>query len=328
MAVVQTVLGPIDAADMGPTLVHEHIVFAYPGDELDPTDTWSRADAIEVAVERMAQLLDYGIRTFVDPCAIEMGRDPELMAEVSQRSGMNVVCATGFYKEEAGLPYYWRVRSSEEVAELYLHEIENGIRSTGIKPGIIKVACSDPISEHEPAIMKAAAIAARASGLTVITHCENSLGGDVQQQIFAENGVDLARVMIGHQDQAEKAQQLVDVVERGSFVAVDRIGLEILAPDTHRIELIKGVLEAGHQDRICLSQDHICSLRSARFPYKIPDHLKEFADQLLPFVLDQIHGRPHTFIFTDFWPKLEAAGVSRATFDSILTDNPRALFGG
>jgi phosphotriesterase-related protein len=328
MAVVQTVLGPIDVADMGPTLVHEHVLFAYPGDDLDPTDTWSRADAVAVAIERMEQLEDYGIRTFVDPCPIEMGRDPELLAEVSQRSGMNIVCATGFYKEEAGLPYYWRVRAPEEVADLYLHEIENGIGTTGIKPGIIKLASSDPISSHEPAIMKAAAIAARESGLTVVTHCERSIGGDMQQQVLADNGVDLARVMIGHQDQAEKAQQLVDIVERGSFVGVDRIGLEILSPDDHRVELIRSVLDAGHQARLCLSQDHICSLRSPRFPYKIPDHLKEVAEQLLPFAMDQISGRPHTFIFTDFWPKLDAAGIARATFDSILTDNVRALFGG
>jgi len=328
MASVQTVLGPIDASDMGPTLVHEHVVFSYPGDELDPNWSWSREEALAVATERMQQLLEFGVRTFVDPCAIEMGRDPELLAEVSQRTGMNIVCATGFYKEEAGLPYYWRVRSPEEVAELYLLEIEKGIGQTGIKPGIIKFASGDPITEHEQAIMKAAAIAARESGLTIITHCENSIGADVQQQVFAENGVDLARVMVGHQDQAEKAQQLIDIVDRGSFVAVDRIGLEILSPDDHRVDLIKGVLEAGHAGRLCLSQDHICSLTSPRFPYKIPGHLQEFADQLLPFALDQIHGRPHTFIFTDFWPKLEAAGVSRATFDAILTDNPRRLFGG
>ena len=328
MATVQTVLGPIDASEMGPTLVHEHVLFSYPGDDLDPTWSWSRADAFAVATERMTQLLEFGVRTFVDPCAIEMGRDPGFLAEVAQKTGMNIVCATGFYKEEAGLPYYWRVRSPEEVAELYLLEIEEGIRSTGIKPGIIKVASSDPITEHERAIMKAAAIAARESGTTIITHCESSIGGDVQQQIFADNGADLARVMIGHQDQAEKPQQLIDIVERGSFVAVDRIGLEILAPDDHRVELIKGVLEAGHQQRLCLSPDHICSLTSPRFPYKIPEHLRAVAEQLLPLVLDQIYRRTHTFIFTDFLPKLEAAGVARATFDAILTDNPRRLFGG
>ena len=328
MAFVQTVLGPIDAAELGPTLMHEHILFSYPGDELDPTGTWTRAEALAVATERMEQLKEHGVKTFVDPCAIEMGRDPELMAEVSQRTGMQIVCATGFYKEEAGLPYYWRVRSAEEVAELYLLEIEKGIASTGIRPGIIKFASSDPITEHERTVMAAAAMAARESGLPIITHCENSIGAEVQQDLFTENGADLARTMIGHQDQADKAQQLIDIAARGSFVAVDRIGLEILSPDDHRVAMIKAVLDAGAGDRLCLSQDHICSLRSPRFPFKIPEHLQAVAEQLLPFVLDQIYRRPHTFIFTDFLPKLEAAGVARATFDAILTENPRRLFGG
>ena len=82
-AIVQTVLGPIDASDMGPTLVHEHVYFSYPGDALDPTGTWTRADAVAIGIERMQQLKDNGIRTIVDPCPIEMGRDPELSAEVS-----------------------------------------------------------------------------------------------------------------------------------------------------------------------------------------------------------------------------------------------------
>ena len=328
MAVVQTVLGPIDVAEMGPTLVHEHVYFSYPGDTLDPTGTWTRADALAIGVERMEQLKEHGIGTFVDPCAIEMGRDPELMAEVSQRTGMNIVCATGFYVEHIGLPYYWRLRTPEEITELYLSEIENGIGSTGIKPGIIKVASGDPPGELEKKVIAAAAAAARETGVTIITHCENSAGAALQQQIFAENGADLARCLIGHQDQAEKPQQLIDIVDRGSFVGIDRVGLEILSPDDHRVELIKCVLEAGLTTGLCLSQDHICSFRSPRFPYKIPPELEAVAEQMIPFVLDQIHGRPHSFIFTDFWPKLEAAGVARATFDSILTDNPRRLFGG
>src|SRR6266542_4547984 len=133
MTIVQTVLGPVDANDLGPTLVHEHVLFSYPGDTFDPTSTWSRADTVEVAVDRMQGLLDYGIRTFVDPCPIECGRDPELMAEIAQRSGMQIVCATGLYYEEIGIPYYWRLRTVEEITQLFLYEINEGIGPTGIK---------------------------------------------------------------------------------------------------------------------------------------------------------------------------------------------------
>ena len=103
MTTVQTVTGPVDGADLGRTLVHEHIRISYDGEALDPTYTWDRAETVERAVDKMGELLDAGFRTFVDPCPIELGRDPELYAEIASRSGMQIVCTTGFYTEHRGL---------------------------------------------------------------------------------------------------------------------------------------------------------------------------------------------------------------------------------
>src|SRR3954469_13142714 len=206
MATVQTVLGPIDIGDLGPTLVHEHVRISYPGDELDPTSTWDRESCITTAVERMHGLQEHGLRTFVDPCPIELGRDPELLAEVARRSGMNIVCSTGFYHEHdsIGLPYYWRSRTTAEIAEFYLHEINNGIGETGIRPGVIKIASGDPPTDLERKFIAAAAIAAVESGLPIVSHCENSVGGDVQQDVLEAGGVDLGRCVIGHQVQGDQ----------------------------------------------------------------------------------------------------------------------------
>jgi len=329
MGSVQTVLGPVDVNDLGPTLVHEHVLISYPGDTLDPAGwSWDRAACIDRAVERMEQLRDHGVRTFVDPCPIDLGRDPELLAEVAQRSGMQIVCATGFYHEEIGIPWYWRVRTSEEIAELYLHEIEHGISDTGIKPGVIKIATFDPVGEHDRKVVAAAGMASVASGLTCITHCENSVGGDVQQDVLAEQGVDLGRCLIGHQDHTDDANKLIAIAERGSFVGIDRVGYSILTPEDRRVELVKALVDAGHADRVCLSQDHMCCLRSPKFPYAVPPQFAEVYEQILPSVYEQMHGRPHTYLFTDFQPVLEKAGVDRAAFDSMLLDNPRRLFGG
>jgi len=117
MTTVQTVTGPVDPADLGRTLVHEHIRISYAGEELDPTYSWDRAETVARAVDKMGELLDAGFRTFVDPCPIELGRDPELYAEISSRSGMRIVCTTGFYTEHlsSGLPFYWRARDPEEI---------------------------------------------------------------------------------------------------------------------------------------------------------------------------------------------------------------------
>jgi predicted metal-dependent phosphotriesterase family hydrolase len=87
-------------------------------------------------------------------------------------------------------------------------------------------------------------------------------------------------------------------------------------------------VEAGHADKVCLSQDHMCCMSSPKFPYPIPEGFEEAFTQMLPSIYDQMFQRPHTFLFTDFWPKLESRGMDRAMFDSLLTDNPKRLFGG
>jgi phosphotriesterase-related protein len=329
MTTVQTVLGPVEAGELGPTLVHEHVVVSYPGDELDPTGSWDRAACVETAVQRMQELQEFGVRTFVDVTVIESRRDVTILPEIAERSGMQIVCATGFYIEHIGIPYYWRVRTQDEVTELFLHEIEHGIGSTGVKPGVIKIAIGDPPTDQERKVIAAAAVATRESGLSVISHCENAKGWDVQLDILAEHGVDLSRCLIGHQDQAPSSDQLNAIIERGAMAGVDRIGFEVLAPEDARIGLVKGVLDAGHADRICLSMDHACYSVSPRFPYAVPEGIRESFEQTLrPAVEDQMWRRPHTYLFTDFIPRLEAAGVERSTIDSILIENPRRLFGG
>lgn len=327
---VMTVTGPVPAERLGRVLVHEHIRISYPGDWLDPNLTYDRTRCVETAVDRMRQLMEHGVRTFVDPCVIEQGRDPELMAEVSEESGMQIVCSTGFYMEHdaIGIPYYWRIRTRDEIAELYLHEIRNGIGATGIRPGVIKIASGEVPTEQERKVIGAAAIAARESGLAVISHCENSKGGDVQQDILEAAGVDLSRCLIGHQDQEPSADNLALIAKRGSFVGIDRVGYTLLAPDEQRADNVASLVRAGHGDRVCLSQDHMCCLVSPRFPYPIPEEAQETFRQVKPVIDEQMFGRPHTYLFTDFLPMLAERGVDDATIESVLTDNPRRLLAG
>src|SRR5207237_9964690 len=134
----QPVPGPIDTDDLGPTLVHEHVRISYPGDQLDPGYSWDRGACIATGVERMAGLAEHGVRTFVDPCPIDLGRDPELLAEVARQSGMQIVCSTGFYLEHIGIPYYWRVRSQEDSEAVYRDHDGKGIVGSGPKSGYVK----------------------------------------------------------------------------------------------------------------------------------------------------------------------------------------------
>jgi phosphotriesterase-related protein len=325
-----TVTGPVDAANLGRALVHEHIVISYMGEELDPNYSWKPEDTIPRAVDKMAELLDMGFRTFVDPCPIELGRNPELYAEIAQRSGMNIVCTTGFYTEHlgSGLPFYWRARDPEEIAEFYVGELTNGIGRTGIRPGAIKAATGVEVTPAERRCLMGAAQAHVATGVAIITHTEHSRNGDVQQEIFAEQGADPSRILIGHQDEQTDVAEIRKLAERGTFVGIDRVGLEILAPDERRAEHAATLIHEGYGSQLCLSQDHICSLTAPRMSHWIPPENRNARAEHKAAIDWQVTGHPYTYLVTDFVPRLKERGVADDVIESILVDNPRRLLTG
>ncbi|MFC3174380.1 phosphotriesterase [Novosphingobium bradum] len=319
---VMSVTGPVAAEDLGPTLVHEHIIIALPGEELDPRYAPNRELIVQIAVERLKELHGHGIRTLVDPCPIELGRDPQLYAEVSEKSGVQIIFATGFYFEALGIPGYWRARDTEEIAEFYIHELTHGVGKTGLRPGVIKAATGFEVSDNERRILAAAAQAQKAMGCAIITHTEHSRHGDVQQQIFAENGADPGRILIGHQDEQTAWEPIRDLAARGTFVGIDRVGTEALAPDSRRADHAAALVKHGYAGHLCLSQDRVCTLSAARFPFRIPH-----AAKLDPVQYMQ-NGRPLSYVFTEFAAMLRERGVSDVDLDTIFRANPRRLLTG
>ena len=110
-------------------------------------------------------------------------------------------------------------------------ELTGGVGDTGIRPGAIKAATGLEVTSAERRVLTGAGLAQREAGVAIITHTENSRHGDVQQDIFDGAGADLGRVLIGHQDEQDDVAPIRKLAERGTFVGVDRIGLELLAPD-------------------------------------------------------------------------------------------------
>jgi phosphotriesterase-related protein len=328
---LMTVLGAIKADEVGPALVHEHIAVTFAGTHFETRPQLSREERLARAVQRLREIRDLGIRTFVDPCPMDCGRDVSLMAEAAQQSGVQIVAATGFYHERdgIGIPYYWRMRWPEEIAELYLSELHNGVGDTGIRPGVIKLATGDPVGVHEQKVMIAAGIAARESGVPVITHCHNSMFGDVQQDILEQQGADLTRCLIGHQDQQTDLDALLAIARRGSFIGIDRIGMQTLAPDTQRADMIVRLIQAGVTDNLCISMDHMCYDPSPRPAFWIS---KERAEEVYRMVMPQMDyefaGHGFTYLFTEFLPLLRERGVGQDIIDRLLVDNPRRLLCG
>lgn len=318
MRTVQTVLGPVPVDSLGPTLMHEHLLIGWPGWQYDvAAPPQPRAELVRICTERMLELKSFGVQTLVDPCPMDLGRDVELMVEVSRISGVHIVCATGLYKEDQGSPPYFKFRAqfadvTQELRDAFVREITEGIGSTGVKPGLIKAATgAHQITPYEETVLRAAAQAACATGLPITTHTDEGTMGREQLDLFAAEGVELRHVIVGHSCGSSDLRYHVDLLDRGCFLGFDRFGLEILQPDRLRLAALIGLVGIGFAKQIVLSHDSVWCWRGRPLP--VPE-------ALLP------NWKP-THLFTDIIPKLRDAGVSQEKIDTMLVANPRRYFG-
>ena len=186
MATIATASGEIESSALGRTLMHEHLVIGYPGWQGHAgLPAVSLEDEVAICVDKIAQIQDLGYRTMLDPCPSDLGRDVELAATVADRTGFQIILATGLYKQEEGGVPYWHFRSnfgedlSDVMAESFIHELTQGIGGTDIKAGIIKVASGpNKITDYEKTILLAAAKASVETGAPITTHTDQGTMGD------------------------------------------------------------------------------------------------------------------------------------------------------
>jgi phosphotriesterase-related protein len=314
---IQTVLGPVSPNDLGVTLMHEHLLIGWPGWDTDAAaPAFQRQDTLKLCIDRMHELKALGLRTFLDPCPLDLGRDVEFMAEVAQAARVNLICATGLYKEDQGAPPYFKFRAqfadaTGEMTESFVKEITEGIGSTGIKAGIIKVATqAHRISPYEEMVLRAAARAAKATGARITTHTDEGTMGREQLDIFASEGIDVRHVIVGHSCGSADLRYHVDMLDRGCYLGFDRFGLEILQPDRLRKAALIGLLGIGFEKQIVLSHDTVWCWRG----------------RPLPIPAEALPNWKPTHVFTNIVPALRDAGVPQAKIDTMLIDNPRRFF--
>jgi len=313
MKSVNTVTGSVSADKLGTTLMHEHLLIAWAGWELDcNAPRFDRKTALKTAVERLKELKDLGLGTFVDPCPNDIGRDIVFMADVAAASGVNVVAATGLYKEDLGNTAYFRQRTIEEIADVYVTEITKGVGETGIKAGIIKCATGkDHITEYENRCLRAAARASKRTGVPITTHTEEGTMGREQLDIFAEEGVDLAHVVIGHSCGASDLRYHTDMLDRGCLLGFDRFGLDFVHPDRLRLAALIGLVGIGFEKQLVLSHDSVACWKGKGLP------------EMDAKTLEGIKNWNPTHIFKHIIPSLKEAGVGEHKIKAMMVENPR-----
>ncbi len=314
---INTTAGAITPDQLGRTLVHEHVLAGYPGWFMDTRlPPFRRADAVSRVVDSFQQLHAYGVRTVIDPCPADLGRDVEFVAEISQRSGITLICTTGVYTEAFGIPYTFRHLETSAIEEIYIREIEDGIGATGIKAGLIKIATGDgAVSEYERRMLVAATRAARATGVRLISHTENCSCGHDQIDIVTAGGVSANHLLVGHCDGRDDHPYQASLAARGAYVGFDRFGLEVFNSDETRMRNLRQMIDAGYRDQVMVSQDKVnCWLG------RIPG--VGSADDIARIVPNWTM----THLFERIFPRLLEMGVSQSDIDTILVENPRRFF--
>jgi phosphotriesterase-related protein len=316
----QTVLGPLEASRLGVTLPHEHLAEGAYYLRKWPRAWGGRAEFIARAVEQLKRVRAAGIDTIVDLTTYDVWRDIRFLEELSRKSGIHMIAATG----QRFLPPQVKgvtmpARSIEGLADFFQREIRAGIDGTAIKAGVIKIgivgAAPTPLEETG---LRAAVRAAKATGapLRIHTHATDR-AADRLVPILAEEGMDGPRTSFDHSDDSGDMDYFLGLVRRGYCLGMDHVhrGLrpEFKPSFERRAQCIKLLADAGFANKLFLSQD-------VEFGGSLlPQDRKEWRDTIDP---------PEGLLFTSrkLIPHLKQIGVSDAAIHTMTVENPRRFF--
>ena len=313
---VETTGGSIDVEDLGLTLIHEHFRttdeatrFQFPH-LYDEQAEWAAAMADANAVK------GHGVQTVVEPSAMFLARDAAFSRRVADESGLNVVLATGIYTYDH-LPQPFLNRDEDALAAIFVHEIENGIQETAVKPAFIKCAADEPgVTPNIEKVHRAVARASQQTGKPIMAHSHPaSRTGLEQMRIFGEEGVDPTKVQVAHTGDTDDLDYIERLLETGCWIGMDRYGLDIFLPTGQRNETVLTLLERGYADRMFLSQDYCSTIDW--FAPEVQAYLKA----------NEVPDWSMTFLFERVIPELKERGMTEEQLDQMMVQNPKRWLG-
>jgi phosphotriesterase-related protein len=316
---LNTVRGSIDTADLGVTLMHEHVFVMTTEIMQNYPEGWGAGTRREAdAIERLNELKARGVDSIVDLTVIGLGRYIPRIARIAQATELNIVVATGVYTYN-DVPFFFHYMGPgtqfdgpEIMTDMFVRDIDEGIADTGIKAAILKCATDEPgVTPGVERVLRAVAQAHKRTGVPISTHTHAGLRrGLEQQRIFAEEGVDLSRVVIGHSGDSTDIGYLEELVTGGSYLGMDRFGIDVILPFEDRVNTVARMCERGYADKMVLSHDANC-------------YFDALPEALVPAALPNWH---YLHIHNDVIPALKQRGVTDEQLHTMLVDNPRRIF--
>lgn len=337
---IQTVTGLLDPKDLGPALMHEHLIIdlnppsvractpdyetveeALPqcdcfklnwGQKLNPTNF--RVHDHPILLEELLEMRAAGGHSLVDLTVGGLRPNPKGLYDLALESNVNIIMGCGHYVEA-----YHDISNAGRSADDFAHEmithLLEGAWGTNIKAGIIgEIGCSSPWSEQERRVMEGALVAQQETGVAVNIHP----GRDVEQPLEVARfvkafGNSTERVIISHIDRTIfEVDDLLRLADTGCVIEFDLFGWETtnywpnpaidMPNDGVRLKLIRALVDHGHLERILISHD-IC----------VRTRLTHFGG----------HGFQH--IFANVLPLMLRRGFTQDQIDTIIIKNPERL---
>ncbi len=313
MTTINSVLGPIDSADLGFTLMHEHVICAFGGINQNYPELLGD-DPLGRGVAALEKARAGGVKTIVDATVIDIGRDIELIAEASRRSGVNIIAASGWWLHVS--PFLGGV-SADQLSDVFVREIEVGIGGTGIKSGILKSASDvGGVTAQADMVLRAVARAHHRTGAPIMLHSyPTGQVGKQQLAILVEEGVDPGRVKLDHSNDTTDVEYLTWILDQGCYLGLDRYPGGLVS-HRQRTNTLKALIDLGYADKLCPSHDHITASVQGPDPERAAE--------------ERLKYNPHGYLFIKevVFAQLREMGVSADVIDGLCVNGPRNFWEG
>jgi phosphotriesterase-related protein len=323
MGTVQTVRGPVDTDRLGITLMHEH-VFVLTADVMANYghQWWDEEERVADAIAKLGSLKAAGVDTVVDCTVVGLGRYIPRVARINEQVPINIIAATGLYTFDE-IPHFFHYRGPETLlggpelmTEMFVNDLTEGIGGTGIRASFLKCAVEEKgYTPDQKRVHLAICDAHRQTGAPITVHTNAAhQTGRLALELYASEGVDLTKVVIGHAGDSNDLDYLKWIMDQGALIGCDRFGLDMFNPTADRVATIVSLCGQGYADRIVLGHDAACYM----------DFFSgEESQQTLRAAAPNWHFH---HISDDVLPALREQGVSEKQIHTMMVENPRRYF--
>jgi phosphotriesterase-related protein len=263
---IRTVCGDIAPSELEFCHSHDHIMVAK-GKPAE-VDSSLCMDDFDKSLAELMLFKNAGGNAIVDCQPIGAGRMSPELAELSKKSGVHIVAATGFHKMALYADKHWVFEYDEtELSNVFTHELTTGMfqKTETAKPtdfhsakaGVVKVAYYVVgLTRQYEKLFSAAAAAQVKTRAPMIIHIDNGCDPLVLDDFLSSHDVENSKRIYCHLDRAVSDIGVhIELLKRGAYVEYDTIHRLKYHSDIDEIAIMKQIIAAGFEDKILLGLD-------------------------------------------------------------------------